>query len=424
MFAIVIYLFLLLIFGVLNTNTFRSKFNYANIFLLLWCVIPSLSAFGFYDFYKPPFEAHVYIILAIITFEITTLITKRIHIIKENEIETHPSTERINWTILLIISLICLAVIFPFFIISIRFALSNGFYYLRIKVLNNELFSARNRIILQDVIQPLVITTTLASIYHLVENRKIKIVTIISVLNCGLYMMTIGNRWLIMEVLLMIVVIVVGKYAFNIVEILRKNKWATRIVALLIVGMVFITVQRSIRGSTGLLYDVYSYFVGSIHFFGLAVSSPSEFALDSSHYLWGQELISAFVGLINNIGAAFGNSEIISSGLNTINEITQKYYFVSPTTHMNNNITMIYGFMRDCGVVGVIFDTTVLALFCMFVYKRRNKSIYTRFRYIFNLTLLPFLIFEWFYGRTFVLIVFLILTLLDITSKKKLRIKI
>lgn len=421
--VIPIYLLVFCIFWILNTNSFRKRLNYSNVFLLLWCIIPSISSIGLYGFYTPPIEAHIYILLAIIVFETTTLFAKRFRVVRKNKIQMLSDTERVGWNLLLIISIVCFITIMSFFIVSIRYALSNSFYYLRIRILNNELFSARSRTMLQDIIQPLIIVTTLASVYHLVEKGKPRIVAVISIINCILYMLTIGNRWLIMEVMFIIIAVVIGKYGLNVIAILKSNKWISRIAVVLLLGLIFITVQRSIRGSTGLLYDVYAYFVGSVHLFGLAIKSPDVFQLGSSHYLWGQELISALIGLINNIGAAFGKGELFQSGIGAVNEITQKYYFVSPTTHMNNNVTMIYGFMRDCGVVGIIIDTALLALFCVILYKKRNQSIYRKLMYIFNISLLPFLIFEWFYARTFVLIVFIILALLDKFCTVKLKLK-
>lgn len=421
MLAILLYLIILLVFWVLNSKAFRKKLNYANIFLLLWCVIPSLSAIGLFEFYEPPFMTHIYIYIMILVFELFTLLGKRTRIGKYKHIDTNerPTTEKINWRLMLIISLACLVIMIPFFVTAIRFALENGYYYLRLRVLNNELFAARDRIILQDIIQPLMIVTTLAGVYHLVERGKLKLVTVVSIIDCGIYMLTIGNRWLIMEVMFIIVTIVAGKYALNIFALLKRNKWVSRIAIILVVGMIFITLQRSIRGSTGLMYDIYAYFVGSIHLLGLAVGSPTQFALTGTDLLWGEELFGSFIGLINNIGIAIGRGDIINT--TGINNIVQQYYFVSPKTHMNNNITMIYAFLRDFGVFGIIIDTAVLALFYIYLYKRRNRTIYTRLGYIFGLSLLPFLIFEWFYGRTFVLMVFIVLIALDRMNGFKVR---
>lgn len=419
MLAILLYIIIFFVFWALNVKTFKKKLNYANIFLFLWCFIPMLSAAGLFEFYKPPFLTHIYIQTVVLVFEAVTLFGKKIRITKHVRKKERPTTERINWRAFTIISLFCLMAIMPFFITSLRFALNGGYYYLRLRILNNELFPVRDRIILQDIIQPLIIVTTLASVYHLVEYGRLKFAMIVSILNCGLYMLTIGNRWLVMEVIFIILTIAAGRYALNVMAILKRNKWVNRIALVLAVGIVFITVQRSIRGSTGFIYDVYAYFVGSIHFLGLAVASPNTFALDGAHYLWGEELFSSFIGLLNNIGIAFGKGRII--GITGINDIVQQYYFVSPKTHMNNNITMIYSFLRDFGIAGIVIDTTVLALFYVCIYKRRNETIYKRLAYIFGISLLPFLVFEWFYGRTFVLIVYLILLIFDKVSTVRLK---
>lgn len=412
---VIIFIALLFVFYILNTNAFRNKINYANAFLLLWCLLSMLSTFGLYGFYVPPTETYLYIILMIIVFEFGTLFFRRVKM--GSTAITSWTIEDINWNLMLLVSLACFIIMIPFFVTSIRYALTNGFYYLRLKILNNEIITARNRVIIQDIIQPLIIVTTLSSLYELVEQKKFKSVTVISIINCALYMLTLGNRWLLMEVLYLIIVLLVSKYALNIITIIKRNKGMTRIGIVLVAGMLFITSQRSIRGSTGFIYDVYSYFVGSIHLFGVAVGNPTTFALSSSDYLYGSEFFSAVLGFINDVAAAFGKGDIVQPGMTVINEITQEYYFVSPETHMNNNITMVYGFMRDGGILGIIIDSILLSLIYMKLYKGRNGSVYSMMMYYFALSLLPFLIFEWFYGRTYVLMVFIILAILSKVDK-------
>lgn len=416
MITVPIFVMLFFVFWILNTNSFKKNLNYANLFLTLWCVIPAVSAFGLYDFFVPPVQTYLYIILMIIIFECGTLFFKHVKMGKK-EVSLY-TIEDINWTWMLIISIVCLIVIFPFFLISIKYALTNGYYYLRLQILNNGIIGAKNQVIIQNIIQPLIIITTMISLYELVENRKFKRVTFVSILNCGIYMLTLGNRWLLMEVLYLIIVFLISKYSLNIIAIIKKNKWVIRIGVILVIGMLFITTQRSIRGSTGIIYDVYTYFVGSIHLFGVAIGDPITFALDSSNYLFGKEFFSAIIGLMNNIFAFLGLDNIMQSGMSIVNEVTQKYYFVSSSTHMNNNITMVYGFMRDAGVLGIVIDSILLSLIYAKLFRSREKSLYHKMMYYFAVTMIPHLIFEWIYGRTFILIVFLILMILAKLDKK------
>lgn len=412
MIVLPIYIILLFVFYVLNKNAFGKGLSYANFFLVLWCVIPAVSVFGLYSFYIPSIKVHMYIILMIVVFECSTLFFLRVKV-SNKKIVLKTDIKDIKWDMMLVISFICLAVLFPSFLTSIRYAMINGYYSLRIKILNNVIISAKNRLIIQEIVQPLIIVTTMVSLYELVQNRKIRLVTVVSLINCCVYMLTLGNRWLLMEVLLLIVIFVVDKYSLNIIAIVKYNKWITRIGVVLVLGMVFITTQRSIRGSDGLFYDLYSYFVGSIHLFGIAVKDPGSFKLTATDYLYGKELFASLIGLINDFLAVFGVDSFMQSGIAIINEITQGFYFVSPSTHMNNNFTMLYGFLRDGGVLGIIIDTMLLALLQVRLFKNKQKSIYHKLMYYFGISMIPFLIFEWIYGRVYVLMVFVILMILS-----------
>lgn len=411
MIVLPIFIILLFVFYVLNKNAFGKGLSYANFFLVLWCVIPAVSVFGLYSFYVPPMKVYLYIILMIVTFELATLFFLRVRI-SNRKTFLKTDIKEIRWDMMMVISIICFAVLFPSFLTSIRYAMINGYYSLRIKILNNVIISAKNRLIIQEIVQPLIIVTTMVSLYELVQNKIIRLVTVVSLINCCVYMLTLGNRWLLMEVLMLIVVFVVDKYSLNIIAIVKYNKWITRIGIILVFGMVFITTQRSIRGSDGLFYDLYSYFVGSIHLFGIAIKDPSSFKLTASGYLYGKELFASIIGLINDFLAVFGIDSFMQSGIAIINEITQEFYFVSPSTHMNNNFTMLYGFMRDGGVLGIIIDTMLLALLQVKLFKNRQRSIYHKLMYYFGITMIPFLIFEWIYGRVYVLMVFIILMIL------------
>ncbi len=399
---------LLVIGGVVNTVLFKKKVNYANAFLLIWLVVTSLSDFGFYDFYIPNTLTYVYIFTMLIVFELSTCFLLSL---RRKRKKTWGVFEH-KWNVYLLISLMCTFILIPTFLISMRYALANGFYYLRIRILYNELFPARVTLVLKDIIQPLIIVTSMTSIYEIINNGKYRMTVFTSFINTVLYILTLGNRWLILEIICIGIVIVIMKYSLNIVRIINDNKKLIPVAIGLFLMIVFITSQRSISGSTGFIYDAYSYFVGSVHFFGVAVANPEEFVLDGSSYLLGTELLSSFISLFNEVLLTLKINPSIESGMTVINRITQQYFFVSPTTHMNNNITMIYGFLRDGGIVGLVVDTFFISLFMGVLYIRRNKNIYNKYMYIFGVSLIPFTIFEWVYGRTYILSVFIFLIVL------------
>lgn len=95
------------------------------------------------------------------------------------------------------------------------------------------------------------------------------------------------------------------------------------------------------------------------------------------------------------------------SGVETINEVTQQFVFVSPQTFMNNNVTMIYAFLRDFGVWGLFICPFLLGAIYAHMYKLKKiqPNIYRKSVYYFSLSIMPFLLFEWMPARMSIILV-------------------
>lgn len=416
--VLVLFAIILILCWNINSIVFNKKLNYLNFYITMWCVAGVLSAQGLYEFYVPPVKVYAYLLIMLVVYEVVTIAAYKVKIRRANVSVGRKGNSDINWRLITIISLVCFIILFPYFVKSFQIAMTYGYHYVRVRVLNNEIFTARERLILQDIVQPLILVTTMLSFRELI-NKKVRLSSILSILCCVMYMLTLGNRWLLMQVLYIIITLIIGKYSINIIEIIKKNKVLFGVGCIIVAGLFFMTKQRSIRGSKGIIYDVYAYYIGGMHLFGIAVNSPDTFHLNKEGLLYGKEFFSSFISLINNARAVFDLPEITRSGASIINETVQLFYYVSPNTHMNNNVTMLYGFLRDFGIMGIIFNTAGLALVYIFLYKKRNEDAYSECMYLFAITLIPSLLFEWIYGRTYILLVFIILFVLKKFDKQK-----
>lgn len=409
MLVLLLFFFLASILILVNTSAFRTKYNYANAFILIWCFCAGISGLGLYGFYVPPAEAYVYIFLMLLCFELITLLSKKVRVSIRTTKKRNNTV--ISWRFINLVSVACIAIMLPTMLLSLRTLASDGMNMVRAMMLGNSLISTAQSLLLERIIQPIIIANVVITILDFIENKRVRVILPLSIISVVIFTAIYMNRWLVMETLYIIVTIMLIKYSTRISRMVKENKKIVLIGVFLISIMAYVTSQRQIRGSKGLLYNVYSYFIGSIHLFGVAIKESDLFLLhNSDNLLYGGVLFSAILGIIDLIFLLVKgiNSPIIPGGT-IINEVVQKYYYVSPTTHMNNNVTMLYGFLRDGDIFGIILDTTILALFYAHLYKRQEDNFFRKCMYIFALSIFPSLIFEWMLGRSYIILVFVVL---------------
>ncbi|PFO15347.1 hypothetical protein COJ70_18125 [Priestia megaterium] len=389
------------IFSIINYIYFKRFFNFASVFIFMWCAVSVLSSFGFYGLYVPPSKTYIYIMITIAAFEVSLLLFLKVRI----NIQTQTEVIKLNWRRVNFISILCTVLILPFAMKGMVLVLSEGFYRLRLSGFSNLLYSTSEKLILMNVIQPLVLAISILSLIELIENKKVRISLVLSALNCLQYIFVFGGRWILLEFLLLAGIILYDTYGVNIIKLIKNNKLIMVIITTIILLIAIITSQRSVGGGEGFLYNIYVYFVGSIHLFGVYISDPSKYALTSQDLLFGRAF---FAGILEPfyLIVKFGGFNW-KSGIEIINEVTQQFVFVSPATYMNNNVTMIYAFLRDFGFFGLIICPFILGAYYSYIYmgKRQSSSIYRKGMYYYCLSIMPFLLFEWMPARLSIVLV-------------------
>lgn len=413
MIAIAFTLFFFTVF-IINTIIFKRIINYLNLFMLIWSSIAVLSTFGFYNFFTPPNLAYFYILLFLVTLEISSIVFLKVRIKTSmtKRISEPLYYKQLNWKRLNYISILCTLIMMPFAIKGLKVILSEGIYRLRISGFSDVLYTTSQKLLLMNIVQPLIITIAIFSIIDFVFNKKLRISLLITILNCLLYICIFGGRWILLEFVLLTCIIMISKYRLNLIEIVNKNKFAMISVAVIVIVMVVITYNRSVSGGSGIFYNIYVYFVGSIHLLGVYINSPDYYLLNGDNFLYGKELLSGVLQPLIIILQSIGFD--IKSGIEILNQTTQQYSYVSPNTIMNNNVTLIYPFLRDYGILSLIINTIVLAAIYSYIYLKKVKrsGIVFNSAYYFSVSLIPFLILEWMFARMSIILVFLFLFLL------------
>ena len=91
----------------------------------------------------------------------------------------------------------------------------------------------------------------------------------------------------------------------------------------------------------------------------------------------------------------------IPIAITEINAVSSAMVNISPTLHMNNNCTYVYGVLRDFGAAGLLIGPAILAVVCQKIhsYYERSGSDYGLMLYVYMVVILFFMIIEWMFGR-------------------------
>ena len=405
MFLIIIECFLL---WIINTSFFHRAYNYANCFIGLWTVISFLSMCGFYDFYIPPESTYLYIAFMLLVFEIATLFGYKVRFgnkknrrILSNYEDTRVLIKSIPFTL---INMVCTAFLIPYVRTGLSYIFVGGFNSLRQESLRT-LYSTGTKLVLMNIVQPIILASLIIGFWNLIRNRKFNWYIIIALLNSVLYILVFASRWILMEILMLLFVIVVQYYGGHIFKVIKDHKFLVAIGIFIVLIIITITAQRSVSSDGGVFKNIYTYFVGSIHLFGVACKNPSDFLLhDSSGYLYGGELLSGITDVVFMVTNRIFHTDFVT-GISVLNNVTQKFYSVAPNVVMNNNFTMVYAFLRDGGLLGILFDTSILACVYAKIYKNRDSSLFYITTWCYMKSMALFLVFEWMFARTSMIMV-------------------
>ena len=394
----------------INRKKFGKYINFPNLFNLIFLIVILFSRLGLFNFNSASDKICYYMLISIISFNIFSFIFTSIRIKDEKNIKFD-----VNKKIFIFLSVTIFAIMLPTTIKSFSLILNGGLFAIRSEALSSDgLYSTKMKIIFLFILSPLNKAIYMYSLLQYFKTKKININIILSLLNCIQITCIFGGRSTIFDIFLISVVSIIIEYGTNILNIMKKNKKMIIIFLALISIIIFITSKRSLAGNKGFLFNLYSYYIGSIHLMDVHLENPNISLLNNDNLLYGRAMFSPIEDMIKIVVQTLGIDYSWTTGIEKVNEIVQNYYYVSYYTKMNNNVTFLYVCLRDFGIFGLVLGPLYISIWYSIIYKLYKKSNKIKYKvmYIYILSLMPYFIFEFTLNRLQNIMVFVFISLL------------
>lgn len=378
---ILIYIMLFLIMWGLSYAKFKIHMNIVSIFTGLWCFFGILSSFGMYGMRIPVLQVHLYACLFVSVVDVIIILFCRqrnlsiymsnvlLHKEKGN-VQTRASVCKSYATAIQVVALVFYM---PMIVNSIKAFLEGGFLGIRNSYFGTEyegryLFSLLCRTMPSSFLTGLIIHY----MYSAFETQKWKFF-IYAFLNAILLTLVNGGRYALMQVLLSAVVLMVMQ-GRSVQKADRQERFFKKKIIKGIVVIALVMFMVTIFRKQEIFKNIVVYFSGSFSFLDYILDNPTDF------------------GLIENLNGylTFGCiAEPVVLGLKVLglttmktpsylfNIVCQNFYDIgsgSTTLLFNNNTTVLYYFLRDFGVWGIVIGGIFLASLVVYSYNKWNSG--------------------------------------------------
>lgn len=359
----------------ITQSRFRTIYKVNIAFSLLWLTAISLSTTGLFGIYKPSFQVHMYSILTIFSFNTTYIIFGRNW--KSNFDYNVDVTKIINTKIIILLNIFSWIYMSRFLMRSIPIIMSNGFNYLRIYAYDSELglCSTIELLLAQIFVQAVFLSTMLITIFDFFSKKRHKYLYVLTSIGMTVYILAFAGRGMLTLLIACSIIVFVLHYFSKHKKPNVKFVISRKIIALVILfivavgGMYYLTMLRG-WGDTVFLEEIYVYVVGPFPYLSELLEQR---AGEGDIMLYGR----ATFGFIYNLAAMpveyLLQLEYTGSDY-FITTITAPYLAISDTRQFNALTTTIYPFIRDFGVMGIVFGSSFFAIFTVFVEKAYKKK--------------------------------------------------
>lgn len=395
-------------------SQFPSYKNYAVMLTGVWVFIIMISRFGLYDTFIPSQITYIIMYIALAVFVGTTYVLqsyehlrarRAAHLSGKASSRTPLNLNDVNYVPLVLIAGAITVVLLPFLPDALRILQTGGFSSVRHNVLYAETstYSSSSLVFLKWVVNPLILAEFSIAVAALVFKRfgrrklYVVILLVITCANLIMYTLVFAGRWLMMEALMMLGVLVIIEYGMSIWKIITKNFMLFLLGLAAFIAAIVISNDRSI-GNTDFFTSVYVYFAGPVDMLNILLENPDMSRLDQ--VMFGaytvEGLLSPLYVVVNRV-----LHTNIPLAISQINAVTSTMVNIAPNMHMNNNCTFVYGVLRDFGAAGILIGPTILAVACQKVYSyyAKFRSDYSIMLYSYMSVILFFMIIEWMFGR-------------------------
>lgn len=411
---IYIFVFIYLLFFIINRKIYKKSINYVNVIITIWIVSSILTLINPYKMYEINNRIYMYILEFLVIFEFTSIFFyKTKYYIKINK------NLDVNWNLVNFCICCCIAFMLPFSLKGINIYMNTGnFNSIRDAYLNYEICSNKMYLLTTLFIIPWGEAIGFYSILECIEKRKINFSLVMFFIFIIEIVFETGGRGRILNYAILLCIIMLEN-SKGILSAIKKHKKITVSLLVLIISIMAITSQRSLAGKSSFLFNAYEYLVGGIQLFSVYYNNPQVSFLDNSNLLYGQVLFSGVLYPIYTFFNLLGTDLV--AGYYVVNNVTRLFLPVSNSTIINNGGTFIYYALRDFGNFGVIIYTIFISLVLTNLYKKKEKkyNLYNRAVFDFLLIKSLFLITEFNLAQTSVLMTCIYLRILCYTRKEE-----
>lgn len=358
----------------LSYTKFKTAFNIVSIFTGLWCFFGILSTLGMYGMRVPVFRIHLYACLFVSVVDIVILLFCK----KRNSVHAIPNrVGKANEAILKeddqsyanAIQVIALVFYLPMILNSLQAFLESGFVGIRNSYFSSE-YESRYLFSLLCKTMPTGFMTGLIVyyMYKAFENHRSKYF-IYAFMNALLLMFVNGGRYALMQVFLSAIVIMAIKQKPMRKED-RKERAFKRKIKKGIVAVALVIFMVTLFREQEIIKNIVVYFSGSFSFLDYIIDNPNEFGLTEpllGYLTFGCLTEPIILGLkvlgLTTMKVPSYLFNIVGQDFYDIGEGSTKLLF-------NNNTTVLYYFLRDFGVVGIVIGGIFLASLIVYAYNK------------------------------------------------------
>ena len=387
--------------GVVFRFIYGRLFNPSFLMNLIWCVCTTCATFGLFSFRKPSENTYIYVLVFLIAYSVFSLLYRTLLIKLEKRKPLVPrmnvNNAKINSPlldpieinvklyskILLVIVLIFILMLMPTILKSLEYYFAGDLASLRNQVLTDSQ-SYMGKFVTyfyNYIIRSYTTYLNIIAAYAVSRGyRKSWRLLVLALVGSSMHMILTAGRMLIFELGCYIVLafLLYKPKISNTIARLRFSKLygkltkrgviAAFIAVVVVFGTVYVTSLRH-YSSLGILGTFWQYSIGAICYFDLIVNDPIMFGIQRGNYLFGRATFGPIFCFIETFKAAFFGADYQGPDY-LLNMYDQVFYVIAPGVKMNATSTIIYSFLRDWGVAGILIGPAVVAFFVEFVYRK------------------------------------------------------
>lgn len=349
----------------------KTVLSISGIFIFIWMITLSLSCLGFYGM-NPPNSYVVFLgIVSIFVFAIFGCVfgkrnnknDRQRELLYKKCARSRPLSQK---AIIYILTVVAYAYIFPFLLKSINLIREKGWSYLRYAVELESYGSTAQLMIMQYFVQSLFIVTILVVCIDLVNKKIFFPSLVVAVLDTILYATLFGGRYIFLYWLAFAGFLLAMRTNGKISTFVKKFKIVFLMLFIIVIAMVWLTLQRS--GNT-FFKSLYVYFCGSYSYLSYLID---ESIITDMNFMGLNQIGFIYNFVFSGLTALFGFNY---QGTNhIISQATSPMVSIGGSITYNALGTCLESFICDFGLFFAPIGLLIFAFLLNYIEYKYHKA--------------------------------------------------